>query len=245
MLDQTHLYVMAVLFFATLVRSTIGFGQTLVGLPLLALKIPVAIAVPLMGLLSVAIAAVIIVQDWREIEVRSNIWLIISSLFGIPLGLVILTQLDGQMSKAILGGVIVLFAAYSLIFKTTLHLKKDHPTWLIGSGFIAGILGGAYGIYGPPVVIYGSLRQWSPQHFRATLQGYFLIVSIIGTLGYVYVGLWNMTVVWYFVDATAGMLVAIIIGRAINNRLQGNQFFQLVYIGLLVTGGMLVVQSLW
>ena len=27
---------------------------------------------------------------------------------------------------------------------------------------------------GPPLAIYGSMRRWSAQHFRATLQGYFL-----------------------------------------------------------------------
>jgi hypothetical protein len=42
---------------------------------------------------------------------------------------------------------------------------------------------------GPPLVIYGSMRRWSPQHFRATLQGYFLPASIIGMSGYRLAGL--------------------------------------------------------
>ena len=37
---------------------------------------------------------------------------------------------------------------------------------------------------GPPLVIYGALRRWSPQHFRATLQGYFLPASLAGLGGY-------------------------------------------------------------
>ena len=44
-------------------------------------------------------------------------------------------------------------------------------------GFFAGILGGAYNTNGPPVVIYGSLRKWSPATFRATLQGYFFMAA--------------------------------------------------------------------
>ena len=51
-------------------------------------------------------------------------------------------------------------------------------------GFCAGVLGGAYGMNGPPLVIYGAMRRWSAQHFRATLQGYFLPASIIGMGGY-------------------------------------------------------------
>jgi hypothetical protein len=30
---------------------------------------------------------------------------------------------------------------------------------------------------GPPLVIYGALRRWTPERFRATLQGYFLPAS--------------------------------------------------------------------
>ncbi len=51
---------------------------------------------------------------------------------------------------------------------------------------------------GPPLAFYGSLRRWSPQHFRATLQGYFLPVSLVGLIGYTAVGLWVPAVTRYF-----------------------------------------------
>ena len=53
--------------------------------------------------------------------------------------------------------------------------------WLFGFG--AGVLGGAYGMNGPPLVAYGALRHWSPKRFRATLQGYFLPASLVGIAG--------------------------------------------------------------
>ena len=42
---------------------------------------------------------------------------------------------------------------------------------------------------GPPLVIYGALRRWSPQYFRATLQGYFLPATLAGLIGYAATGL--------------------------------------------------------
>jgi hypothetical protein len=33
------------------------------------------------------------------------------------------------------------------------------------------------------------MRRWSPQHFRATLQGYFLPASIVAMIGYSLAGL--------------------------------------------------------
>ena len=54
------LAVAAATFLATLIRSTFGFGEALVAVPLLALIIPVEEAVPLATLLSVLVAAILL-----------------------------------------------------------------------------------------------------------------------------------------------------------------------------------------
>ncbi len=69
--DQTTVYVAIIIFLATLIRSTLGFGEALVAVPLLALKIPIVVAAPLAVLVSVAVAAVILTQDWRKVEMRA------------------------------------------------------------------------------------------------------------------------------------------------------------------------------
>lgn len=73
MLNETTAYVLLVIFAATLIRSTLGFGKALVAVPLLALRIPVTTAAPLAVLVSVLVAAIIVAQDWRKIEVRSGV----------------------------------------------------------------------------------------------------------------------------------------------------------------------------
>jgi uncharacterized protein len=241
--DATTVYVVLVIFLATLIRSTIGFGEALVGVPLLALRIPVSIAAPLAVSVSVCVAALIVAQDWRQVEVRSASWLVASSLFGIPLGLLLLTAASDGVVKLILGLIIVLFAAYSLFAKTRLHLREDHRAWLLGAGFFSGVLGGAYGMNGPPLAIYGALRRWSPQQFRATLQGYFLAASVAGLTGYATVGLWRSEVTRYFVLCVPGVCLGVAAGRLFNRRLSGVGFFRIVYVGLLVIGGALVWQA--
>jgi uncharacterized membrane protein YfcA len=211
--------------------------------PLLALRLPVLTAAPLAVLVSVLVALVVVAQDWRKIQVRSAVGLIGASLFGIPIGLLLLARVNDHVIKLILGLLIVAFSAYSLLAKTRLHLEKDHPWWLLGAGFLSGVLGGAYGMNGPPLAIYGALRRWSPQHFRATLQGYFLPASIVGLIGYIMLGLWTATVTRYFLLSLPGALIAIVIGRALNHRLSGNTFLRFVYVGLIAIGLVLVVQS--
>lgn len=236
-------YVIAVIFVATLIRSTLGFGEALVAVPLLAMRIPITVAAPLAVLISVVVAGVVVVQDWRHVELRSASGLILSSLPGIPLGLLLLARGNEHAVKSILGLVIVAFSIYSLTNRT-IHSREDHWGWLLGCGFLSGILGGAYGMNGPPLAVYGALRKWSPQHFRATLQGYFLPASLAGLIGYIFLGLLAAPVIRYFLLSLPAVAIAILLGRAINARLKGRGFFGAVYIGLIVIGAILIIQAL-
>jgi uncharacterized membrane protein YfcA len=244
MLDSLTLYAMVVIFLATLIRSVFGFGEALFAVPLLALRMPIAVAAPLAVLVSVLVAGAVVIQDWRSVEWRSAAGLILSALFGIPLGLWLLAKGDDRLVRSLLGVILVAFSAYSLAGRTKLRLHQNQWGWLIGCGFLSGVLGGAYGMNGPPLAFYGALRRWSPQHFRATLQGYFLPASVVGLVGYLALGLWGAAVTRYFLWSLPGVVVAVSLGRAINQRMKGREFFRFVYVGLVIIGITLVVQGI-
>jgi uncharacterized membrane protein YfcA len=241
--DATTAYVVAVIFVATLIRSTLGFGEALVAVPLLSLAIPVTVAAPLAVSVSVIVALAIVMQDWRRIDVGSAGGLIVASLFGLPLGILLLTSADERLVKLVLGTVIILFSIYSLVTGSVRRLPGDSRLWLAACGFVGGILGGAYGMNGPPLVVYGTMRGWSPQQFRATLQGYFLPVSLAGLVGYAGVGLWDASVTRYFLWSLPSVAAATVLGHAINRRVNSDRFTQLVFGALLVIGAVLVVQA--
>lgn len=243
-MDWITIYILGVVFIATLVRSTFGFGESLVAVPLLIFYIPTEIAVPLAVLISIFIAAVVIVQDRKQIYFKSAKWLILFSILGIPIGLFLLIYGNESAVKLGLGTLIVLYSIYSLLSKSRFKLETDNKVWLFVCGFLAGIFGGAYGLNGPPVVVYGNLRNWSAQNFRATLQAYFLPASMIGMLGYWYHGLWSSTVTFYFLISLPVVIPAIFLGRYLNKRLQPESFLKFVYVGLVVIGLLLIGQSI-
>jgi uncharacterized protein len=237
---STTVLVLAVLFLATFIRSALGFGEALVAVPLLALTLPVQVAAPLAVLVSITVAVAVVVQDWRSIHVRSAGWLVLSTLFGIPLGLLMLKTVPESIVKSILGVFIIAFAIYSLGRKPELHSDRLAPLF----GFTAGVLGGAYGMNGPPLVVYGVLRRWTPAHFRATLQGYFLIASMVGMAGYALTGLWTRTVTSYFLLSLPLTLTAIFLGHAVHRRLTSRRFLICVNVGLALIGALLLEQAL-
>lgn len=243
-MHSTTLYILLVVFLATLIRSAFGFGEALVAVPLLALRIPLPIAAPLAVLVSITVAGVIVVQDRRMVHMRSAGWLVLSTLLGIPLGLLLLTHGNQHLIKAVLAVLILTFSTYSLLGRSAPQLHHDSRAWLFGCGFFAGILGGAYGMNGPPLVIYGTMRRWSAQHFRATLQGYFLPASLIGMGGYWLAGLWVPAVTHDYLLSLPAMIPAIFLGRAVNHRLHGDVFLRYVYLGLACIGVVLLVQAI-
>ncbi len=241
---MTILFILIISFIASLVRSTLGFGEALVAVPLFLFFLPVDIAVPLSVMLSVVIALVIVVQDHTKIHFNSAKWLIFYAALGVPIGIIILMYGSEILVKTGLGILIILYSLYSLYFNSHKTLEEDNKFWLFACGFLSGIFGGAYGLNGPPLVVYGNLRRWSPKYFRATLQAYFLPVSLISVVGYYAKGLVTMEVNTYFVTSLITTIPAIFLGRYLNHRLKDGEFFQYVYWGLIVISVILIISTL-
>lgn len=240
-MDLVFLYIFIISFIATLVRSTFGFGESLVAVPLLSIFIPIGAAVPLSVLISVLVALVVVIQDHSKIQLNSAKWLILFAIPGIPIGLLILIYGNELWVKTGLGALIILYSLYAMFGKNTFRLDADSKLWLFICGFLSGVLGGAYGVNGPPLVIYGNMRKWTAKDFRATLQGYFLPASLIGVTGYIFKGLITAEVLKYFMVSLPAVFPAIFLGRYLNHKLNNASFFKYVYGGLLLIGIFLIV----
>jgi uncharacterized protein len=241
--DWTTIAVVAVFSGATLIRSAFGFGEALIAVPLIALVLPVQVAAPVAVLLSITVAAVVVAQDWRDVHLDSAKRLVLWTLLGIPLGLLLLRAAPESLVKGALGVVVASFSILALRHGGSHRLADDRWAWAFG--VTAGVLGGAYGMNGPPLVMYGSLRRWSPEQFRATLQGYFLPASVIGLAGYWVAGLWTPTVTRYYLLSLPTALLAIGLGRAINRRLDAKRFLVYIHAGLIASGAVLLLQALF
>ncbi len=243
-MTSTIVFILLISFVASLVRSTLGFGESLIAVPLFLLFLPVEIAVPLSVMLSIVIALVVVIQDHINIHFQSAKWLIIFAIPGIPLGILLLIYGNEIFIKIGLGILIIVYSLYSLFNSSTKALKNDSKVWLFICGFSSGVFGGAYGLNGPPLVLYGNLRQWSAKHFRATLQAYFLPVSILSVLGYYSKGLITAQVTDYFLISLISTIPAIFLGRYLNHQLKDGAFFKYVYWGLACIGIVLIASVL-
>jgi hypothetical protein len=161
---------------------------------------------------------------------------------GIPLGLLFLKGSHEDLMKIVLAAVIITYSTYSLVRPRLLTLKNENAAYPFG--FVAGILGGAYNTNGPPVVVYGTLRGWSPNDFRATLQGYFLPSGLMIVLGHGISGLWTQQVFRHYLIALPAVLIAIFLGSRLNRAIPKGRFDRYIHLLLMAIGIFLFVQSI-
>lgn len=224
---------------ASFVRGALGFGEALFAMPLLALFIPTTVATPLIALCGTLTAVVILSRDWRHVVLRPAKLLMLFGLLAVPFGVGLLRSGDERFVKGLLAVVVLGFSSWSLWRPHLFQLRDDRLAPLFG--LAAGLLGGAYNTSGPPLVIFGTLRRWSPQQFRATLQAYCLIAGLWSIIWHNVTGLMTRAIVNQFVLSAPLIVAATLVGLRVTTRIPTDRFVRVVHCALIVVGISLVV----
>ena len=231
--------VLGILFVGAFVRSAVGFGDALIAMPVLTLLVGLTVASPLIALISVLIATVILIQAWQMVDLKAASRLIVTTFVGIPLGVYVLKLAPVRLMETVLGLIVIGFGLYNLLTPRLPQLQNQRLAYLFG--LLAGILGGAYNTSGPPVVIYGVLRRWPPERFRATMQSYFLPTGLVVMISHGVAGLWTAEV-WRFVGYGAPVvLTAVYLGGKVAARVSQGQFDRIIYLFLVIIGLLLIL----
>ncbi|MGB5058090.1 MAG: sulfite exporter TauE/SafE family protein, partial [Candidatus Promineifilaceae bacterium] len=202
------------------------------------LALDIQVASPLVALIG-GVAELLLLLHYRaDLNIRAVTRLVAASLLGIPVGVLLLRRVDVGVITAVLGLLILLYALYAL---SGLRLPRlAHQAWGYGFGFVAGVLGGAYNISGPPVIIYGNCRQWPPAEFKSNLQGFFVVSSYTVIAVHALSGNFSPAVWQNFLIALPAILLALFVGLRLDNHLNPERFRRIVLVVLVVLGASLL-----
>lgn len=237
---KTLLLIGTIAFLISFVRGAFGFADALLGMPLLVLLLPFAIASPLLALFANTLTLILVSTSFKQISFRDVKGLIIGSIVGIPVGMFFFSFPE-WIIKTLLGVVLISFCAFQLYPSKGFKLKSSFAAPIFG--FFAGILGGAYNALGPPIVVYGSLRNWSPERFKATVQGYFLPVGLFILIGHAISGLWTTDLFHYYLWGLVPLLFGLLLGNRLHKRLAKHRFDKWIYSLLFINGIVLLIFS--
>lgn len=230
--------VIAIMFMYTFVGICAGFGGALTTMPLVTLLLPLKMAAPMSVIVGTATALYATWLSRKETNWRSALVLILFSFAGIPVGIYALSYLPDHIMKIGLGAFLILYSFYSLFIP---RLPVYDKNWIaMPIGVIAGALGSAFSTNGPPVVIYGMLRNLAPAAFRGTLNAFFTAnnIAIIG--GLTTSGILTVSTLKLVLFCVPTMILGSLVGQFVHKRISVNVFRTMVFLLLIASGAMLI-----
>ena len=171
----------AAIFLAAIVRGFSGFGFSLLAITAISLILPVAQIVPSIFLLEIAASLNLIPTIWREIHWGSLRWLMIGYVIGLPVGGYALIHAPEAPAQIVLG---IFVIGTAILMLRGFHLAKTPGAPAsTATGVASGVLNGAFGIGGPPVVLFYFSTPGAAAIGRASIIFFFLFTDLLG-VGY-------------------------------------------------------------
>jgi len=211
-----------------------GFGIGLVSLALLPYIMAPAEAIVLMTLYAAAFALAILVPVRHDFTPARVADLIVGTVVGTPLGVWALASFPASVLNRLIGA--MLLVAVGLEWRGLYPEKLEGRRWGLGAGVLAGVIGGAVGTPGPPVVLYATTQGWGPRTIKANLQAFFVVNQVVILAGYGWAGLltdevWRLAAV-FALPAVAGVAL----GVGLFDRVDAVRFRRIVFALLFVSG---------
>jgi len=216
------------------VMGLAGFGIGLVSLAFLPYLMSPSEAIVLTTLYAAAFALAIFVPVRRDFTPARVADLIVGTVVGTPLGVWALATFPASVLNRLIG--VMLLVAVGLEWRRLYPEKLEGRRWGLGAGVLAGVIGGAVGTPGPPVVLYATTQGWGPRTIKANLQAFFVVNQAVILAGYGWAGLltdevWRLAAV-FAVPAIAGVAL----GVGLFNRVDPVRFRRIVFALLFVSG---------
>jgi uncharacterized protein len=177
-LDLALLAALTIVFVAAIVRGFSGFGFSLLSIPALSLLLPMAAVVPVVYALEIAASAHLLPQVWRDVHWRSLAPLIAGTAIGTPLGTWLLAHAPAPPLQLVLA--VFVLVAVALMWRGFKLQREPSLAAAVAVGGVAGVANGAFGIGGPPVVLFYLSSPAAAAIGRASVIVYFLVTDIIG-----------------------------------------------------------------
>ncbi len=182
------------------VQGSVGFGLSLVAVPMLALIEPRLLPGPL---LCVAIVLTLLLahRERRSIDFHGVTWGIAGRIPGAVVGALALKAMPQDRISLMIGILVILAVGISML---PVRIRPTAPR-LLGAGVLSGFMGTTAAVGGPPIAL---LLQHSPgPQLRGTLSGFFVLGASVSLLALIVIGRFGLSELWLSLLLLPGILI--------------------------------------
>lgn len=220
-------------------QTIVGFGFSLLAVPLLGLVIDPkdAVAVSLVGLL--VNSAGLAWNERRHIDWPAARWLLIGAVPGLPVGLLILEAISTDGLRIVLA---IAVGAAVAVLASGFTIRSGSRAVEGGAGFLTGALTTSLNTNGPPTVLALQARGLEPHRFRPTTSAVLGLTSLVGAGLFAAAGRFTTDVISAAAVAIPALGVGWFGGAAVRRRVPA-QLFRRVVLGLLVVSAAMTLTA--
>lgn len=171
----------------------------------------------------------------KNVEYKTVLPMICAALISIPIAVYFSAAVSAKIFKILLGTVLIALSVYFVFFNARIKIK---PTCFNGilAGTLGGTLNGLFSTGGPPVVLYLSSAATDNATYFATIQFYFCFTNLYAIATRAVNGLMNTEILIYAAIGVMGCMIGDLIGKSVFNRLDSIKLKNIIYIGMIISG---------
>lgn len=223
-------------FGASFVQRTIGFGFGIFIMTMLPYLMPsYGEATMLSGLLAMVTSLIICVKLRNYIPWKKMMGMLIIFIITSYLSIQLVSEMNNALLQRILGVMLILSAGYFIFFSHRIQIRPSFATQL-SLGSLSGVMGGFFGMQGPPAVIYFLAVTDSKNAYTAMAQTYFLLGNILMTLFRAQTGCFTTEVVHAWCIGLPAVLLGTWVGGMVYDKIPMNMLRKLVYLYIALSG---------
>lgn len=228
---------------ASFVQRTTGFGFGIFIMTSLPFLMPsYGEATALSGLLAMTTSA-IITWKMREYITWKRMYPILLTFIAVSaVAICVLTRIQEENLRKILGVVLIIASLYFAFFSGKIRIRTTLP-WQIGAGSLSGLMGGFFGMQGPPAVLYFISSEPDKNHYMAMVQTYFLIGNAMMTVVRASNGFLTATVGRNYLFCVAAVATGTLLGSWAFRHIPGKIFPYVVYGYICISGLIILITA--
>ena len=227
---------------ASFVQRTTGFGFGIFIMTLLPFLMPsYGEATALSGLLAFTTSLIAAVK-YRKFITRKRLIPILSVfLVTSTIAIYLLKGMQDGTIRFILGFILIFVSIWFAFLNKRIRFKTTLP-YQLGAGSISGLMGGFFGMHGPPAVLYFISSEPDKEHYMGMIQTYFVITNTMMTIARSYNGFVTPTVGKCYIFCLGAIAIGSSLGSWAFSRIPGNKFPYVVY-GYIGISGIIILLS--
>lgn len=243
-MDSLWLIIIFGAILAGFVQGLSGSNFGLVAMALWAWAVPPALTGPLVvcGSLTGQLLAARTLR--RGLKREHLLPMVIGGLIGVPVGVLLLHQIDPLLFRLLVGIVLALWCPLMLFSSALPRIRVGGAGADAAVGVLGGVMGGLGGLTGPATALWSVLKGWDRDTQRSVIQGFNLAMQLLTMISYLVAGTITSEALGLFPVVILSVLLPTLLGVRLYRNFS-DAVFRRVVLGLLgLAGVLLIAQSL-